>query len=157
MSEPKSNKALTKALELLSKRSYSKQILIDKLLQKEFEIDEINAAIEKLEELDFICDKKFAESLAREYLEIRRYGAYRVKLKLREKKVPEEIIKEVISGINQQTEDENLLELTEKYLKKNKNLPREKLYNRALGFLLRRGYSYGKCKDTLKKFLTTHY
>jgi len=151
--EPKSNKALTKALELLSKRSYSKQILVDKLLEKEFEVDEIDAAVKKLEELDFIDDKKYAESLAREYLEIRRYGAYRVKLKLKEKKIPEEIIKNVISGINQQTEDENLLELTKKYLKKNKNLPKEKLYNRALGFLLRRGYSYSKCRDALKDSL----
>ncbi|MFH1855180.1 MAG: regulatory protein RecX [bacterium] len=153
MSEPKSNKALTKALDLLSKRSYSKQILIDKLKQKEFEIDEISAAVKKLEDLEFIDDKKYAESLAREYLEIRKYGAYRVKLKLKEKKVPEEIIKEVLSGINQETEDENLLELTEKYLKKNSGLPREKLYRRTLGFLLRRGYSYSKCRDALKECL----
>jgi len=148
VNESSSNKALTKALSLLSKRSYSKAILEDKLKEKEFPEEDILEAIKKLESLGFVDDCKYAESLAREYGEFKRYGVHRVKLKLIEKKVPEEIIKNVLQTIDEKSMEKNAKELAHKYLK-NKNLPREKLYNRALSFLIRRGYSYELSKKAV--------
>lgn len=154
MNEPK-KKALNKALDLLSKRSYSSAILADKLREKEFPEEEINLAIKKLKSLGFVDDKKYAENLVREYSEFKRYGAYRIKLKLIEKKIPEEIIKDALSKISKISEQENVSELAKKYLK-NKNLPREKLYNRTLGFLLRRGYSYELSKQAVGQALKNY-
>lgn len=153
MNEPKSNPALTKALGLLSKRSYSKAILVDKLKDKKFALEDIDEAVKKLEALNFIDDKRYAESLVREYSSLRRYGAGRIKLKLREKKISQEIILEVLESISDQTEQDNLDALAQKQLEKNKNLPREKLINRTLGYLLRRGYSYDKCKKIINNYL----
>lgn len=154
MNEPKSNPALTKALSLLSKRSYSRAILIDKLREKEFLPEDIGIAIKRLEDLNFIDDRRYAQSLVREYSSLRRYGAGRIKLKLREKKIAQDIIVEVLESISQETEQENLEKLAQKQLEKNKSLPREKLVNRTLGYLLRRGYSYDKCRKIINNYLS---
>ena len=148
MKESEKNKALTKALALLSRRSYSEAILKDKLEEKELSGEDIDKAIRKLKSLGFIDDKKYAENLVREYCEFRRYGAYRVKLKLIEKKLPSNIIKESLARISKDNEKKNVSELARKYLK-NKKLSREKLYNRTLSFLLRRGYSYEQSKKAV--------
>lgn len=153
MNEPKSNPALTKALDLLSRRSYSKAILIDKLREKEFLPEDIRIAIKRLEDLNFIDDRRYAQSLVREYSELKRYGAYRIKLKLKEKKVPEEIIIETIGLIDPQSQEDNLEHLAGVQVRKNRNLSREKLINRTLGFLIRRGYSFDKAKKAINKAL----
>ena len=147
--------ALSKALELLSKRSYSKAILKEKLLLRDFEENETSQAIKKLESLGFIDDKKFAENLVREYSEFKRYGRQRIKLKLREKKIPEEIASEALENIELEIEENNLKELVKKNLNKNKNLSREKRYTRTLGFLLRRGFSYELSKKALQEGLSS--
>lgn len=153
MNEPKPNKALNKALQLLSKRSYSRGVLIQKLEEKEFPREEIFAAIKKLEELNFIDDKKYSENLVREYSHIKRYGSYRIKLKLKEKLINDDIISQVISSIKDGDEEKNVLELAQKQLKKNKNLPKEKAINRILGFLIRRGYSYEKSRKAINEMM----
>lgn len=147
-------KALSKALDLLSKRSYSKAILEEKLRLKEFEETEIQEAIKKLELLGFVDDKRFAENLVREYSEFRRYGKQRIKLKLWEKKVPAEIIVEALEMISTEVDEENLKDLVTKNLEKSKNLPKDKRYNRTVSFLIRRGYSYEAAREAFKKYFT---
>ena len=153
MKEPKSNPALTKAFFLLSKRSYSKEILREKLQEKKYSEEDIDLALKKLSSIGFIDDKKFAENLVREYSTFRRYGAYRIKLKLREKKIPEEIAKGALENLSENNQADNLKELVDKCLKKNIKLSREKQYARALAFLLRRGYPYDKSKKALQEGL----
>ena len=125
------------------------------MLLRDFEENETSQAIKKLESLGFIDDKKFAENLVREYSEFKRYGRQRIKLKLREKKIPEEIASEALENIELEIEENNLKELVKKNLNKNKNLSREKRYTRTLGFLLRRGFSYELSKKALQEGLSS--
>ncbi len=150
MSE-QNKKALQKALELLSKRSYSKSILADKLRLKDFEEKEIAQAMKRLEYLGFIDDRKYAENLAREYSTYKKYGAQRIKFKLKEKKISDDIIVEILAGIDERIESENLDELTKRYLSKIRSIPKEKQYNRTLGYLIRRGYSFDAAKKAFYK------
>lgn len=145
--------ALQKGLDLLSKRSYSKAILAEKLRLKDFDEKEIREAIERLEFLGFLDDNRYAENLVREYREFRKYGRQRIIMKLREKKIPDEIIDCQVVNLTRDTEGEAATELVKKYLKKVRNLPKEKIYNRALGFLMRRGYNYDIAKSALQKEL----
>ncbi len=145
--------ALQKGLDLLSKRSYSKAILAEKLRLKDFDEKDIREAIERLEFLGFLDDNRYAENLVREYSEFRKYGRQRIIMKLREKKIPDEIIDCQVVNLTRDTEGEAATELVKKYLKKVRNLPKEKIYNRALGFLMRRGYNYDIAKTALQKEL----
>jgi len=153
VNEPKSNQALNKALQLLSKRSYSQGILTQKLREKEFPDEEIRLAIKKLVDLNFINDLRYSENMVREYSSLKRYGSYRIKLKLKEKLIPKDIISQVLGLIKEEDEEKNILELAQKQLTKNKNLSREKIINRTLGFLIRRGYSYEKSRRAVNELL----
>jgi len=50
-------------------------------------------------------------------------------------------------------EDELITQTIKSYLKKIENLPREKKYNRVMGFLLRRGFGYDKAKKAITNYL----
>jgi regulatory protein len=150
LNEQKKNKALNKALSLLSKRSYSKGILTQKLREKEYSDEEILEALKKLEEIGFIDDRRYAENLVREYSVLKHYGAYRIKLKLKEKLISDELISASISEIKQEDELQNIDELAKKHIKRNRHLAKEKIVNRALGYLIRRGYSYEKSRKAIE-------
>lgn len=110
-------------------------------------------AIKKLVDLNFINDLRYSENMVREYSSLKRYGSYRIKLKLKEKLIPEDIISQVLGLIKEEDEEKNILELAQKQLTKNKNLSREKIINRTLGFLIRRGYSYEKSRRAVNELL----
>lgn len=158
MNEPKKNPALTRALNLLSKRSYSEKRIREKLSEdfrggtrkRSLSLADINKAIKRLLELSFLDDRKFAQSLSREMAEFRHFGPRRIYMELIKKGIPKELAKETTDNI-EHAFDESLDEILKKYLKKCKNVPREKIYNRAMGFAIRRGFSYDQAKNAFNK------
>jgi regulatory protein len=157
LNEPKKNPALTRALNLLSKRSYSEKRIREKLSEdfrsatrkSNLDPSDIDAAIKRLLELSFLDDKRFADSLSREMAEFRHFGPRRIYMELIKKGIPKDLAKETTDNI-EHSFDESLDEVLKKYLKKCKNVPREKVYNRALGFMIRRGFSYDQAKNALQ-------
>lgn len=152
MNEPRKNPALNRALNLLSKRSYSEKRLREKIAEKGFNTDEIDQAVTRLKELKFIDDRRFGENLSREMAEFRHFGPRRIYLELIKKGLEKNLAKDVVDRIVQDF-DQSIDEILKKYLKKCSNVATDKLYNRALGFLIRRGFSYESSRDKVKNEL----
>lgn len=80
-----------RAVNLLSRREHSQAELRTKLRKAEFELDEINATIEKLANADIQSDSRFAENYLR-YRSQRGFGSQKIKLELKERGVDSETI-----------------------------------------------------------------
>jgi regulatory protein len=139
-------RALGYSFWLLSRRARTEKEIREKLALKECSSETIETVIGKLFELKFLDDLEFARNYVRRSKIIKPKGKYRLFQELIRKGVGKEIVNQAIEeGLG--GEEENLAETALKsYLHKIKNLPREKQYNRAMGYLLRRGFSYDEAK-----------
>ena len=78
------------ALRALDRRDYSARELTRKLLEKGYEEAETAAAVERLMELGFVDDARYAPLLVRHYA-AKGYGAQRVKQELHKRGIPREL------------------------------------------------------------------
>jgi len=154
-SEHKSaRKALELALWYLSKSARTQKEIEDRLGRKEYSPDDIKYAIGRLKTLEFIDDAKYAESFIRNAKLGKPKGKHRIRLELIRKGVDKELIEQALEGGFGEDEQEELINSAAKsYLKKCASLPKEKIYNRLMGFLLRRGFDYDKVSRYVKALL----
>ncbi|MBU1293955.1 MAG: recombination regulator RecX [Gammaproteobacteria bacterium] len=87
------------ALSLLSHREHSKQELVTKLKTKGHEEEEISATIERLEEMNYLNDERFAEIFVRSRLS-KPLGASRIQQELIQKGINSELAKTALSEAN---------------------------------------------------------
>ena len=130
-------RARERAMYLLDYRDYSYSELYKKLLNNYGE-QICYDVCDKLAELGFINDRRYAESLARKYMEVKKFGYFRAVQEMRLKGLSKELIDEVLSGY-EDTVHERLAELIEKkYLRK---LEDEDGVKKVKNALARQGYS----------------
>lgn len=140
-------RARERALYLLEGRDYSYSELFDKL--EENYPEEICFEIcGKMKELGLINDRRYAEKLCRQYFEVKRWGCYRVKMEMRRKGIPDDLITEVMEEF---AEDDDILERLEELVDRKyaRYLVDRKGVNKVRGALLRLGYSYDQIKEVL--------
>ena len=87
------------ALSLLSHREHSKQELVTKLKTRGHEEEEISAIIERLEEMNYLNDERFAEIFVRSRLS-KPLGASRIQQELIQKGINSELAKTAITDAN---------------------------------------------------------
>lgn len=87
------------ALLLLSHREHSKKELTTKLKTRGHEEEEINATIERLEEMNYLNDERFAEIFVRSRLS-KPLGANRIQQELIQKGINSELAKTALSEAN---------------------------------------------------------
>ena len=119
----------SKALKLLSKKNYSENELREKL--KLFDNEVIDKVIEKLKEIGFIDDKKYALYIVEKCLE-KKKGLYYIINTLRRKGIDEEIINKIKENFDFEKEYKTAQALIKKRKKKGKN--NLFLYLRGRGF-----------------------
>ena len=140
-------RARERALYLLDYRDYSYIELYKKLLAN-YDEQICYDVCDKLAELGLINDRRYAESLARKYMEVKKFGYYRASREMREKGLSKELIDEALS----QYEDsviERICQLVEKkYLKK---LEQEDGVKKVKNALVRQGYSYSDINAALEQ------
>lgn len=88
--------AYNQAVKYLSIRLHTVGELSDKLRKKGYEQQIILDVLRHLEELDFINDKRYAQIFTENLKQYRDFGYYGVKAKLMKKRVPTDIIEEVM-------------------------------------------------------------
>ena len=154
-SAPKKNpkRSLNYALWLIGRRARTYQEIEEKLSRKGFEKAEIANVMRELEKLKLLDDKEFALSYIRASKSLKPKGRYRLRLELVKhgfaKNTAELALDEELGETNELSE-----EALKSYFKRAGNLPEEKLYQRSMGFLLRRGFSLDEAKKAVKKLLT---
>ena len=142
-------RARERAMYLLDYRDYSYSELYKKLLNNYGE-QICYDVCDKLAELGFINDRRYAESLARKYMEVKKFGYFRAVQEMRLKGLSKELIDEVLSGY-EDTVHERLAELIEKkYLRK---LEDEDGVKKVKIALARQGYSYSDINAVLDDIL----
>lgn len=142
-------RARERAMYLLDYRDYSYSELYKKLLNNYGE-QVCYDVCDKLAELGFINDRRYAESLARKYMEVKKLGYFRAVQEMRLKGLSKELIDEVLSGY-EDTVHERLAELVEKkYIRK---LEDEDGVKKVKNALARQGYSYSDINAVLDDIL----
>ncbi|WP_124098087.1 regulatory protein RecX [Ruminococcus sp. Marseille-P6503] len=142
-------RARERAMYLLDYRDYSYVELYKKLLNNYGE-QICYDVCDRLAELGFINDRRYAESLARKYMEVKRFGYYRAAQEMKQKGLSKELIDEVLSEY-EDTVDERICQLIEKkYLRR---LEEDGGVKKVKNALARQGYSYSDINAALDRYL----
>ncbi|HUR00407.1 MAG TPA: regulatory protein RecX [Gemmatimonadaceae bacterium] len=149
-----SNKAYEYALNLLSARAYTARNLRRKLVQKEFEPEEVESAMARLTASNLLDDAKFAAEYARQKLVVGGSSARRVEQELQKKGIGREQAKEAVSTVvDQESVDsgESAERAARKKFKSLSGLEPDVQRRRLFGFLARRGFAL----DDVKRAVNT--
>ena len=140
-------KARERALYLLDIKDYSFVDMFKKL-RANYDEDTCYRVMQKLVEIGSINDSRYAEGLARHYVEVKLFGRRRAFQEMRLKGHTREVIDIALEPYAEGT-DERLRTLIEKkYLR---YLDDEKGVNRAKNALVRLGYDYSDINRVLKE------
>ncbi len=131
-------KARERALYLLDYKDYS-YIELYKKLEKTYPEDVCERVMDKLTEIGVINDRRYAEGLARNYVENRCYGYYKAMQALRQRGITRQIAEEVLERYEESAYD-RLREFAEK--KYSSYLDDEAGIRKVKNALVRRGFSY---------------
>jgi regulatory protein len=141
-------RARERAMYLLDYRDYSYVELVKKLMNN-YEEDICFEVADNLAELGFINDERYAETLARRQFEVKLFGAYRVKMYLREKGIPAAVIEEALEPYEDEAA-ERAAELVKRRYMKYYDPDDRALMQKLKNALARQGYSYGEIKEAIE-------
>ncbi len=89
------------AMDYLSRREHTRHELLQKLLAKDFDFDDVEAALSRLMEQGLLSDERFTEAYVRQR-RLRGIGPLKIRAELRQKGVAESMID---SWLNEQESD----------------------------------------------------
>lgn len=145
----------TKALRFLSFRPRSEKEISDYLIKKKVDISLINSIVEKLKLQKFLNDVEFAKWWINQRTEFKPKSLRLIKLELKQKGIDKDLLDE-LGAINHKLGKDDLTkakELLERYKKRFEGLDQQKLYQRAGGFLGRRGFDWETIKSAIDSIL----
>lgn len=144
--------AKKRAMYLLGGKDYSKKELLNKLLNN-YSRESAEEAVNQMAEYGYIDDERYAEKLARVYVEVRKYGKRRAKMMMMQKGLSAEtaetaldkyssadIVGEIIAVIEKKYYDRLFIE----------GLEGKKEMQKVIAALARRGYGYGDIKAAIE-------
>ena len=149
----KGSNAVGSAFRLLSYRDRSEKELVERLRQKGFSEQAVQDALEYLKEKGFIDNERLARSLKRYAEEVKLLGVSGSKGFLRQRGIPEKIIRDVIRSEDQE-EIERAKKIAEKKLRTLGDHPDNKIREKLWRLLVRKGYSSGTVRQILRNLKT---
>ena len=150
--KPSHKNALNSALRILTPREHSKYELVQKLKQRGFSRQDIDAAITSCERFDYINDERTAQVYIRQ-LKRKGYGKKRIQLELNKKGLKgariQSILDQSVSETDEREGADRVLKKNIKRFEREKNAlkRRDKIYR----FLHSRGFSQGVIAEILKR------
>lgn len=152
----KERSLLEKMAMRLNRRYYTKSELRNRYIRDEgFPRQEVEQAIRKLEEMQFLNDARFAEDYA-VILRSRHYGPLRIRRRLMERGITAPEINRVLAGLfggNGQDALESALELLKlktRLYAREPNIPKRK--NKALRMLAGKGFPASAAYEAVRKW-----
>lgn len=97
-------KAFERGMYLLDYRDYSYKELFEKL-SSSYDEDICFYVADRLAQLGIINDRRYAENLARKYIEVKKYGPYRASMEMYRKGINRELIDEILEKYCENTTD----------------------------------------------------
>jgi regulatory protein len=115
---------------------------------------ERRGVLDKLIELRFIDDTRYAEAYTREKSQLAGWGAKKIALHLRQKGIDKEIITRTLSALDNSEQQERLEDKLQKKLRTTKANNRYELRGKLLRYAMSLGYEYDSAKDIIDKIVT---
>ena len=143
-------KAKECAFWYINKRRYTKKELINKLIQREYDREIAEEAVEYLEELDYINDADYARRYIHDAVRIKKHGLIRIKNDLYQKGIDRNVIDEVLVDID--VDSANVINELIQLKANNLDLTDEKQFNKLVAFLVRRGFNYGESVHSVRNY-----
>lgn len=149
LKEDEVRKAITAALNLISYRPRAAGELRSKLREKGYAPEAIDAAIARMQELNYLDDEAFAERWVESRQASRPRSERMLKRELAQKGVDKETIERTVeeAGVD---EYGDALTLARKKYESVRNEERDVRYRRVSGFLGRRGYGYDIIRQVME-------
>ncbi len=150
-------RAFEYGLYLLERRGYSYRALYDKLMQAEHADEQATLhALEKLVRLRFLNDALYAESLARQLVEQKRYGLHRAAMEMRHKGLSQEDIDDALAPYDDP--DDTAVRLSQllerKYARKLTDPDDRKAIESVKAALVRRGFDYTDVRRAIEDYFS---
>lgn len=120
-----------------------------KIQKRHWSRTDVKKAMQHLEELDLIDDRKFVKWFVEQRMLLKPKGRYVLTQELRKHGIEKELIEEYFS--KNEIDEEKFAEkvLSERW-HRYKNLDKRKRFEKAAGFLLRRGFSFDIASGIIK-------
>ena len=153
-SEPSSAEgAYRYAVRLLAARDYTLLKLKRKLLDREFSETDSESAVMRLLAEGWLNDRRFAERFAEAAQASGRFFGPRLRLEMRRRGIPAELINEVVGRIGgEHDEEEGLRSLLERRFPGfSFAAATDRERRRVIGFLQRRGFSSGAIRGVMRE------
>lgn len=141
--------AKDKALRLLSFRSHSEYELKQKLLSSGASSEDANSVLAFLREYSLVNDSLYAERLASDLSNLKKYGKRRIMQELLHRGIDRDIAEEACNLL-QTDEEETLIPLMRKKLSGNFD---RKSKDRAIRYFATRGYSFSDIKSAIGQIM----
>ena len=139
--------AKKRALWLLDKRDYSRAELLKKLTEKGYAEETAAAAVDRLAELGFVDDARYAPIVVRHYA-AKGYGARRVQAELQRRGIPKELWDAAMAEMPEQ--DESVDRLLRSRMRGADPSDRAAL-KKASDALVRRGYGWDEISAAVER------
>ncbi|MBE7044738.1 MAG: regulatory protein RecX [Ruminococcaceae bacterium] len=142
--------AKEKALRLIEFRSHSEKELRDKLRRAGAEADHIDEIVVFLKEYRFLDDESYAQKLAQDLKNLKKYGKRRITQELRQKGISQEFIDSAVAELGED-DTEELFSLVEKRIRGDFE---KKSIDRTVRYFIYRGYraeDIFRCIESLKE------
>lgn len=141
------------ALYLLDYRDYSYSELFKKL-NENYDEDTCYYVLNKLVSLGLINDRRYAENLARKYMEVQKYGYYRASNEMYRKGLDRDLVAEVLSTYDEGTAERICEIIRQKY---SGYLDDPDKVRRMKNALARRGYSFSDINEAVRMMECADY
>lgn len=151
------HRAYEYGLYLLENRSYSYREMYDKLTAApETEEEAVLTALEKLTRYGFLNDARYAEQLARHYVEGKKYGLRRAQFEMQHKGLAQEDIENALAEYDEPEKiSAILLELLDKKYARQLHDPDDrKAIEKVTAALMRRGFRYQDIRYAIEDYFS---
>ncbi len=141
-------RCFNRALNILSRRDHSEKELFTKLARQDGEAA-AQAAVDRIKELGYINDERYAQSLAKELAERKGYSVRAIKAELIHRGIDRYTAENAVEETALDECDKINILLNGKYRRK---LADEKGRRQVFNALLRLGYSYGDIRSAMRDY-----
>lgn len=129
------------AVRLLARRALSSGELRRELARSEHTSELIEAVIEECIESLYLDDLGLARATAEKLRERKKASRSQIRVKLRERLLPDDVIESTLAEFDSEEEDALLIEIARDRARRMNGLERQVAERRLLGYLARRGWS----------------
>jgi regulatory protein len=151
--EPSSpERAFQDALTLLVARDYTTAKMREKLTARGFNEATVETAVVRLEREGWLSDRRFAERFAETAVACGRFFGPRLRLEMRRRGVPAELVDEVLGRLRLERDEQDDLRcvMERRYPGFSFFAASDREKRRVIAFLQRRGFGLGTIMKTLK-------